>query len=344
MFSGIVTVQFTARNVYFIVSFLMTVQGSSDKIREHSYGIETPESEFGESASSLMCPPSRHQLVLDLDHTLISSFEFGESPPPRRSINTVSPILTEEYKDEYGLPELYHATISNVVVLIKLRPHVRKFVKQASEQGMLLHVYTKGRRSYMNEIIRLIDPDGCIKGKRVSRDDEPSYFRDNQKDPALIDDMFSSKHKQPFIVLDDSPVVWSACASYAEVIGAQRYCFSDKFVTFLRSMERSVIKAGAYPHDVDDYLIDILNTHVKESSMRLSSKLAVSVSSAPVVVSDSSFSPLFSARTLTMSTTVEETDDESYSPISAWSSKPVTLYKNESSSKVTVTLKAPFKQ
>lgn len=196
-------------------------------------------------------------LVLDLDHTLISSFEFGESPVPRKAgENVVSPILSDDYKDELGLPQMYHATISNVVVLIKLRPFVRSFIRSAATLGLTLHVYTKGRRAYMNEVIRLIDPEGHIKGRRISRDDEPGHVRETQKEMLLIDPVMFPNRGSSFIVLDDSPSVWAAaCSAGIELIAASRYTFSDKFVTFLRSMEKGAL--CNYPRDGDSFLVEL---------------------------------------------------------------------------------------
>lgn len=201
-------------------------------------------------------------LVLDLDHTLISSFEFGDGGPAHRSGkpsggNTVSPILVEKYKDDYGLPEMYHAVISGVVVLIKLRPFVRRFIRTAHSLGYHLHVYTKGRRTYMKEVIGLIDPD-CeyIKGRHISRDDEPAHFRDNQKDIRLIFEGGSSKK---YLVLDDSPQVWiSGEISPRAVVAAKKYLFSDSFVSTLRASASSTHMD--YPTDEDSYLSTILVT------------------------------------------------------------------------------------
>lgn len=198
----------------------------------------------------------QNHLVLDLDHTLISSFEFGESPLQRRpNDNVIMPILLDEYKDEVGLPQMYHATISNVVVLIKLRPYVRSFIRSAAQMGLTLHVYTKGRRAYMSEVIKLIDPDGLIKGRRISRDDEPGDIKESQKDISLIDPRCEDRS---FIVLDDSPSVWASCHSLVEIITAARYTFSDKFVTFLRSMERMGDRTSVYPRDSDCFLEELV--------------------------------------------------------------------------------------
>ena len=223
----------------------------------------------------------KSHLVLDLDHTLISSFEFGEASIPRKGVNTVSPILTDQYFDDSGLPEMYHATISNVNVLIKLRPGVRTFVRRVADAGLTLHVYTKGRRAYMNEILRLIDPDMTLfDGRLVSRDDEPRHIRETQKDLNLVlsDDDDSDEAGTFVTVLDDSPHVWSCASSSRTVIGAKRYTFSDKFVSFLRTMDKAAV-INNYPKDVDTYLMEILdsvissNEHVHNRSSCMSPKL-----------------------------------------------------------------------
>ena len=237
-----------------------------------------------------------HHLILDLDHTLISSFEFGESQASRIGVNTVSPILAKDYVDEYGLPEMYHATISSIVVLIKLRPHVRRFIRTAAASGITLHVYTKGRRAYMREIVRLIDPDGVIKGRHLSRDDEPSHLKDYQKDPTLIDESFGS-HSTNITVLDDSPHVWSSSEHYADIIAAKRYTFTDGFVSFLRSNEKTVI--SQYPRDSDTFLHSLFEQ---------------------VVLRKKAIFLKFSERTMTTSTSASEDlaplDDIDFSPTS----------------------------
>jgi hypothetical protein len=224
-----------------------------------------------------------NHMVLDLDHTLISSYEFGESPVGRRDSEvTISPILIEEYKDELGLPQMYHATISNVVVLIKLRPFVRSFIRSTASKGITLHVYTKGRRAYMNEVIRLIDPDGLIRGRRISRDDEPEHVKENQKDIALVHEGIH-KSNLYVMVLDDSPAVWSSCLDKIQLMAAKRYTFSDKFVLFLRSMERGVNME--YPVDSDDFLESI------------------TISKAPLVYPSN-----------------DEEEDETFTPVNVWTS------------------------
>jgi hypothetical protein len=213
-------------------------------------------------------------LILDLDQTLISSFEFGyhansgsrilpnslsgRAEPGFIVSNSVAPILTEEYTDEYGLPEMYHATISGTAVLIKLRPHVRRLIRTAAAQYKL-HVYTKGRRAYMQEVLHLLDPTGdYITGRRVSRDDEPVGFRDHQKDISLVfgDDIAPSK----YVVLDDSPQVWTTSPNIIPqaVVAAVRYSFSDNFANSILRTLGDRQKDERYPRDTDSFLRTIL--------------------------------------------------------------------------------------
>ena len=183
---------------------------------------------------------------------------------------------------------MYHASISNVVVLIKLRPFVRSFIKSAAKSGMTIHVYTKGRRSYMEEVLRILDPDEVIRGRRVSRDDEPPQMKDSQKDISLIKEVLETRYC-PTIVLDDSPGVWSSCVlgSIIEVIAAQRYSFSDMFVEFLRYTERGITLrttsqgAAKFPTDDDVYLRHLFETCVSKLVLRK----RVTVASSPALSS-----------------------------------------------------------
>jgi len=273
-------------------------------------------------------------LILDLDHTLISSFEFGEaSVTKQKNVNTVSPILTDHYIDEYGLPEMYHATISSINVLIKLRPHVRRFIKEAHSHGFTLHVYTKGKRVYMNEILNLIDPGlERINGRLISRDDEPVHFRDHHKDLSLVFTN-TTDYLHRYIVLDDSPHVWSLSASSfkkgtGRVIEAKRYSFSDRFIAQLRANGPGGSAIGLdhhsqtnrnqkYPRDFDDYLTSVIG-------------MIIPTPSSPTIASSSSSMKVGGyIRTLTTSSTIVGSDeiileecassDESWSPMSAWS-------------------------
>ena len=259
------------------------------------------------------CLPSssENHLVLDLDHTLISSFEFGESPIPKpEGVCTVSPILVGDYVDELGLPQMYHATISNVVVLIKLRPFVRTFIRSAASSGMTIHVYTKGRRSYMQEVIRLLDSECLIKGRRVSRDDEPPHLKDSQKDISLIRGGFPPRFFSA-IVLDDSPNVWASClhTGGVEVIEAKRYAFSDMFVEFLRRSESggAIATTPRYPRDCDNYLKDLFHVRIQKFLDIMARKRSPSLLTAAVVGENES-QPIHE-------------EEETYTPISVWSEK-----------------------
>jgi hypothetical protein len=269
-----------------------------------------------------------NHLVLDLDHTLISSFEFGETPTPRKpSENVVSPILTEEYHDEFGLPQMYHATISNVVVLIKLRPYVRSFIKSAAALGLKLHVYTKGRRAYMNEVIRLVDPDGLITGRRISRDDEPEASRESQKDIVLIDPVIGPSKSRLYIVLDDSPAVWANCSEQIEMVTARRYTFSDKFVLFLRSMEKAACqRPDKYPVDSDNFLEhlagSVIKCMVEQRSRSFVPSPYVDCQENNVLLVEDEISP---------------NEDETFTPINVWTTKNLTQTERSNCAVIKVT-------
>lgn len=250
----------------------------------------------------------RH-LILDLDHTLISSFEFGESPVRKPDgFNTVSPILIDEYIDELGSPQMYHAAISNVVVLIKLRPFVRSFIRSVANSGMCIHVYTKGRRAYMQEVLRIIDPDTLIRGARVSRDDEPHHLKDNQKDISLIREGYPA-HIHSAIVLDDSPSVWSCSASNfrIELIAAKRHSFSETFVEFLRCTQNEGVSRDSpgYPRDNDEYLSDLFVTCIRKILGR-EQLISVPASSLSSVTEANSSAPRQKHETYTPSNTCIE--------------------------------------
>ena len=192
-------------------------------------------------------------IVLDLDHTLINSFEYGEIPTLSES--KLTPFLPDVYFDENGLPELYHGNISNVLVILKLRPSARTFLERLSKAtGAKIHVYTKGVRIYMEAALSLLDPTGdLIKGRRFSRDDESPYSDDAIKNPGYLG-VAQDTH---IVVIDDSPHVWPAGYTGLTVLPATRYDFTERFVTHLKagiSRGDSLRNKRQFPTDSDDYL------------------------------------------------------------------------------------------
>ena len=198
------------------------------------------------AASSFFLPLKSRQrdIILDLDHTLINSLEIASC----ESCDTViRAVLIEEYRDGSGEPELYHARIAGVELLIKLRPFCRSFIRKLVDSGARLHIYTKGARVYMETVLSLIDSDGSlIKGAKVSRNDEPAMQWG--KELRVVREMLVGEKEFPcFTVLDDSPHLWRE--EEVLVVPAQRYEFAERFV-------RKSFSSGAhrYPVDYDDFL------------------------------------------------------------------------------------------
>jgi len=197
---------------------------------------------FGDRASC--------EIVLDLDHTLINSFEYGEYLGD--SVSQLTPFLPDVYQDESGRPELFHGNISNVLVIVKLRPSARGFIECLSKTtGAKLHVYTKGVRLYMDAVLSVLDPTGdLINGCRFSRDDETS-----QEDPHKHPSCLGFPPDTHIIVVDDSPHVWPAGYTALTVLPASRYDFTERFVGHLRSgLGRASGSKRQFPLDLDDYL------------------------------------------------------------------------------------------
>ena len=191
-------------------------------------------------------------ICLDLDHTLINSFEYGEIPAHAES--KLTPFLPDVYHDDNGLPELYHGNISNVLVILKLRPFARTFLERVSKAtGAQLHVYTKGVRIYMEAALALLDPTGdLIKGRRFSRDDESPYSDDSVKNPSAL----SLPPETHLVVVDDSPHVWPAGYTGLTVLPATRYDFTERFVTHLKAGINRGDRKRQFPTDGDSFLKD----------------------------------------------------------------------------------------
>ena len=98
------------------------------------------------------------------------------------------------------------------------------------------------------------------------------------------------------MVLDDSPAVWSSCLDEIQLVTARRYTFSDKFVVFLRSMERSN-RTSEYPIDSDDFLETLIGT----STTILKSSSFANKSAVTPISSDN-----------------DEEEEEMFTPVNVW--------------------------
>ena len=97
------------------------------------------------------------ELVLDLDLTLV--YVHNEEPFP--SVDAKPPdgwVALKLFTDKDG----HHSRF------MRPRPHLTKFLREASKHCSRLHVYTASHTPYAEEILRHIDPDGLITGIKKS--------------------------------------------------------------------------------------------------------------------------------------------------------------------------------
>ncbi|KAF2580250.1 hypothetical protein F2Q68_00003187 [Brassica cretica] len=140
-----------------------------------------------ETLSSSLGEKKRLHLVLDLDHTLLHAEKVYR--------------LTEAEKyliGEAGTTRDDLWKLKSSDFLVKLRPHLRDFLREANKM-FTMHVYTMGTRSYAEAILEVIDPDRFYFGKRViTRDESP---RIKTLDLVLADE-------RGVIIVDDTRDVW----------------------------------------------------------------------------------------------------------------------------------------
>ncbi|XP_010477263.1 PREDICTED: RNA polymerase II C-terminal domain phosphatase-like 4 [Camelina sativa] len=125
-------------------------------------------------------------LVLDLDHTLLHSV-------------TVSRLSKAE---EYLLGESYSRNdlwTLGTEMLIKLRPFVHEFLKEANEL-FSMYVYTMGNRDYAQAVLKLIDPKKVYFGDRVITREESGFTK-------TLDLVLA--HERGVVIVDDTRQVWS---------------------------------------------------------------------------------------------------------------------------------------
>ncbi|XP_024930526.3 RNA polymerase II C-terminal domain phosphatase-like 4 [Ziziphus jujuba] len=91
-------------------------------------------------------------------------------------------------------------TQKNFDMIIKLRPFVRTFLKEASKM-YILHVYTLANRSYASLVVNILDPRReYIKGRVISRND---VAQKNRKTLDVI-----PAPESAILILDDTKEVW----------------------------------------------------------------------------------------------------------------------------------------
>ena len=97
------------------------------------------------------------ELVLDLDLTLV----YVHNEEPFHSVDAKPPdgwVALKLFTDKHG----HHSRF------MRPRPHLKRFLREASKHCSRLHVYTASHTPYAEEILRHIDPDGLITGIKKS--------------------------------------------------------------------------------------------------------------------------------------------------------------------------------
>ncbi|KAL1813826.1 hypothetical protein DCAR_0626202 [Daucus carota subsp. sativus] len=127
-------------------------------------------------------------LILDLDHTLVHS------------------------------TYVYNAEVRSFSYLVKLRPFVQEFLKEASKL-FEMYIYTLASRGYALGVARILDPDGVYFGSRIiaSEDSTEKYEKSLDVVPG-VDESF-------VVILDDLVRVWSGYLR--NLIVVRRYFFFD---------------------------------------------------------------------------------------------------------------------
>ena len=133
----------------------------------------------------------RLSLVLDLDHTLL---HCTDDP---RAITIAQNAPNQFYTFE----------LDNKLLVLKLRPGLRSFLRTMKDSYFEMYVYTAGTRAYAQQVCRIIDPGGTIFGGRiVSRDDTPELGTDKDLTRLFpVDDTM-------VVVVDDRDV-WGGVAN-----------------------------------------------------------------------------------------------------------------------------------
>ena len=99
-------------------------------------------------------------LVLDLDHTLLSSTHMADLP------DDILPKLEQLLEQQGTGEEQLLFKLPHMLMWTKLRPGIRDFLVQ-THKLFELHIYTHGDQDYAAEMAKLLDPDKTFFGGRV---------------------------------------------------------------------------------------------------------------------------------------------------------------------------------
>ncbi|KAK1366610.1 RNA polymerase II C-terminal domain phosphatase-like [Heracleum sosnowskyi] len=129
-------------------------------------------------------------LILDLDHTLVHTIAAV-----KRGDNLRRPAGTFRNAD------IFRRKFKGVEHMTKLRPFVRKFLKEASNL-FEMYIYTLGSREYALGMASILDPRGVYFGSRIISSEDSTEV--NGKSLDVLPDVDESF----VLILDDLDVVW----------------------------------------------------------------------------------------------------------------------------------------
>ncbi|CAL9243506.1 unnamed protein product [Arabidopsis halleri] len=147
-------------------------------------------------------------LVLDLDHTLLHTVMVSNLSKEETYLIGEADSREDLWKFNGGYSSEF---------LIKLRPYVHEFLKEANEM-FSMYVYTMGDRDYAKNVLKLIDPEKIYFGHRVITRNESPYIK--TLDLVLADEC-------GVVIVDDTPHVWPDHKRNLLEITKYNY-FSDK--------------------------------------------------------------------------------------------------------------------
>ncbi|XP_031276275.1 RNA polymerase II C-terminal domain phosphatase-like 4 [Pistacia vera] len=177
------------------------------------------------------------QLVLDLDHTLLHSQRIHKLTHEEKYLKRRADSLENTSDgDLFKIDDKF---------IVKLRPYLRTFLKEASSM-FELYIYTMGYRYYAEGVAMLLDPkcEYFIKSRIISRDDS------KQKGKKSLDLVLGQE--RGIVILDDTESAWSEHKENLIVMGRYNYYrdqrFDHKSFSVMRTDENET--NGALANDV----------------------------------------------------------------------------------------------
>ncbi|XP_074352842.1 RNA polymerase II C-terminal domain phosphatase-like 4 [Apium graveolens] len=164
-----------------------------------SMGIENSKLKHLQSQKKLC-------LILDLDHTLIHASDecnFKKTAGNSSLGNVDDVFLLNFWTIKYA---------------VKLRPFVRKFLKEASKL-FEMYIYTLAGRDYARAVAKVLDPEGVYFGSRIISSEESTDAYEKSLD------VLPNVNESFVLILDDLKHVWPKYSR--NLILMNRYVYFD---------------------------------------------------------------------------------------------------------------------